>query len=111
MLFGSIGCAIFYNILGNYALHLELTGMFLTTSLTQIGKGAQAISGVIGSLPGGQLTLLFFTLMSVVFMATTFDSSSYALASCASEKLEAHQEPARWQRLFWAFTLVVLPCR
>jgi BCCT family betaine/carnitine transporter len=109
MLFGSIGCAIFYNILGNYALHLELTGMFLTTSLTQIGKGAQAISGVIGSLPGGQLTLLFFTLMSVVFMATTFDSSSYALASCASEKLEAHQEPARWQRLFWAFTLVVLP--
>ena len=42
-------------------------------------------------------------------MATTFDSTSYALASCATEKLEAHQEPARWHRLFWAFTLVVLP--
>ncbi|MBD73201.1 MAG: choline transporter [Candidatus Marinimicrobia bacterium] len=109
MLFGSIGCAVFYNILGNYALHLELTGDFLTTNLIQIGKGAQAISGVIGSLPGGQITLLFFTIMSVVFMATTFDSSSYALASCASEKLEAHQEPARWQRLFWAFTLIILP--
>jgi BCCT family betaine/carnitine transporter len=47
--------------------------------------------------------------MSVVFMATTFDSTSYALASCATEKLEAHQEPARWHRLFWAFTLVILP--
>jgi BCCT family betaine/carnitine transporter len=64
---------------------------------------------VVGSLPGGHVTLLLFTLMSVVFMATTFDSTSYALASCATEKLEAHQEPARWHRLFWAFTLVILP--
>ena len=109
MLFGSVGCAVFYNILGNYSLHLELTGSFFTTSFIQIGKGAQAISGVIGTLPGGQFTLLLFTIMSIVFMATTFDSSSYALASCASNKLESHQEPSRWQRLFWAFTLVVLP--
>ena len=107
--FGSIGCAMFYNILGNYALHLELSGQFLTTTLIHLGKGAHAISGVIGSLPGGHVTLLLFTLMSVVFMATTFDSTSYALASCATEKLEAHQEPARWHRLFWAFTLIVLP--
>ena len=42
-------------------------------------------------------------------MATTFDSTSYALALCATEKLEPDQEPARWQRLFWAFTLVILP--
>jgi BCCT family betaine/carnitine transporter len=107
--FGSIGCAIFYNILGNFALHLELSGQFLTTTLIHLGRGAHAISGVVGSLPGGHVTLLLFTLMSVVFMATTFDSTSYALASCATEKLEAHQEPARWHRLFWAFTLVVLP--
>jgi len=107
--FGSIGCAIFYNILGNYALHLELTGQFLTTQLIHLGKAAHAIPGVIGSLPGGHLTIFFFTLMSVVFMATTFDSTSYALASCATEKLEAHQEPERWHRLFWAFTLLILP--
>ena len=107
--FGSIGCAIFYNILGNYALHLEITGQFLTTQLIHLGKAAHAIPGVIGSLPGGHLTIFFFTLMSVIFMATTFDSTSYALASCATEKLEAHQEPERWHRLFWAFTLLILP--
>ena len=109
ILFGSLGCAIFYNILGNFALHLELSGQFLTTTLIHLGRGAHAISGVVSSLPGGHVTLFLFTLMSVVFMATTFDSTSYALASCATKKLEAHQEPARWQRLFWAFTLVVLP--
>ena len=107
--FGSIGCAIFYNILGNYALHLEITGQFLTTQLIHLGKAAHAIPGVIGSLPGGHFTIFLFTLMSVVFMATTFDSTSYALASCATEKLEAHQEPERWHRLFWAFTLLILP--
>ena len=109
LFFGSIGCAIFYNILGNYALHLELSGQFLTTALIHFGKGAHAIYGMIGSLQGGHITLFLFTLMSVVFMATTFDSTSYAQASCATEKMEAHQEPARWHRLFWAFTLVILP--
>jgi len=109
LFFGSFGCAIFYNILGNYALHLELSGVFLTTSLIEIGGGAQAISGIISSLPGQNITLFFFTAMSVVFMATTFDSSSYALASCATERLEPNQDPERWQRLFWAFTLILLP--
>ena len=107
--FGSMGCAVFYSVLGNYALHLELTGSFFTTSFIEIGKGAQTIAGVISTLPGGKLTLFLFTLMSSVFMATTFDSSSYALASCASEKLEEDNEPEKWQRLFWAFTLILLP--
>lgn len=109
LFFGSMGCAIFYNILGNYALSLELSGEFITTQLIHLGKAASAISGVVGSLPGGHITIFLFTLMSVVFMATTFDSTSYALALCATEKLEPDQEPERWQRLFWAFTLVILP--
>tara|TARA_B100001250_G_scaffold156270_1_gene134349 strand:- start:3226 stop:4713 length:1488 start_codon:yes stop_codon:yes gene_type:complete len=109
LFFGSMGCAIFYNILGNYALSLELSGQFITTQLIHLGKAASAISGVVGSLPGEHLTIFLFTLMSIVFMATTFDSTSYALALCATEKLEPDQEPARWQRLFWSFTLVILP--
>jgi BCCT family betaine/carnitine transporter len=31
------------------------------------------------------------------------------LASCSTEKLPANQDPSRWQRLFWAFTLILLP--
>lgn len=42
-------------------------------------------------------------------MATSFDSTSYTLASCTTKQLHAHQDPARWQRLFWAFTLILLP--
>ena len=42
-------------------------------------------------------------------MATTFDSTAYALASCSTDRLEAKDDPPAWQRLFWAFALVVLP--
>ena len=109
LFFGSIGCAIFYCVLGNYALDLELNGVYMTTEAISAGKAAHAIPNIISSLPGGQITLLLFCLMSITFMATTFDSTSYALASCAADKLEAKDDPPSWQRLFWAFALVLLP--
>jgi BCCT family betaine/carnitine transporter len=107
--FGSIGCAFFYNVLGNFALDLELNNVFLTTDWINAGRPEMAIPGVILNLPFGTFTLIIFCIMSVIFMATSFDSTSYTLASCASQKLEANQEPAKWQRLFWAFVLIILP--
>ena len=107
LFFGSFGCAIYYIILGNYALHLELNDIISVTG-TLAEKGAPAaIISVIASL--GWIVLSFFCLVSVIFMATTYNSSSYALASCASSKIRPGQSPARWHRLFWAFALAVLP--
>ncbi len=110
MLFGSAGCAIYYIILGNYALHLELfdKGFSVTGMVAEQGAPA-AIAAVIGSLPLGRLMLALFCLVSVVFMATTYNSSSYALASCASGRMGTGQAPARWHRLFWALSLIALP--
>jgi BCCT family betaine/carnitine transporter len=42
-------------------------------------------------------------------VATTYDSASYTLASTATEKLSEGQSPARWNRLFWAGVLGILP--
>ncbi len=44
-----------------------------------------------------------------IFMATTFDSTAYSLAACASRELPGGAEPSRWHRLFWAIALAVLP--
>ena len=109
LIFGSVGCAVFYCVLGNYALDLELSGAYLTTEAIGLGRAAHAIPNIISNLPGGQVTVFLFCLMSVTFMATTFDSTSYALASCATDRLEAQDDPPSWQRLFWAFALVALP--
>jgi BCCT family betaine/carnitine transporter len=50
-----------------------------------------------------------FCLVSVIFCATTYDSASYTLAACATRRLAAGDEPARWHRLFWAIALALLP--
>lgn len=107
--FGSFGCAIYYVILGNYALHLELNDILsVTDTLGERGAPA-AIIAVIASLPLSKYILLLFCLVSVIFLATTYDSASYALASSASKELKPDQSPARWHRLFWAFALAFLP--
>ncbi|MFY0624896.1 MAG: BCCT family transporter [Reichenbachiella sp.] len=109
MLFGSLGCTIFYGVLGNYALDLHLNGKLNILEMVENSSPAKAIAHIIASLPFGNMMLFMFCTMSVIFMATSFDSTSYTLASCASEKLEAHKDPERWQRLFWAFALIILP--
>ena len=50
-----------------------------------------------------------FTIMSIIFAATTYDSASYTLASSATLHLPAGDDPARWHRVFWAFALGVMP--
>jgi BCCT family betaine/carnitine transporter len=109
LFFGSFGCAVYYIVLGNYALHLEMNqSVPIMETLAQKGPPS-AIIAVIASLPLGKVMLLLFCVVSIVFMATTYNSSSYAMASCASSKIRTGQDPAKWHRLFWAFALVLLP--
>lgn len=107
LLFGSAGCALFFSIMGNYALSTEISGLVNSSSMVQQGNGAEAVIAVIGSLPGGAIAVLFFSVMSLIFMATSFDSTSYVLATTSSK--DFNKEPEKWQRLFWAFFLVLLP--
>jgi len=106
---GSLGCAIFYMVLGNYALHLQETGVLDVVAIQQESKPPAAIIGVVATLPMAKVVVPFFCVISLIFLATTYDSASYALASSASVKIAENQPPARWHRLFWAFMLALLP--
>ena len=107
LLFGSAGCMLFYGIIGNYALFNEISEVFISTDLVKADEAPKAIIQVIKTLPMGSMVVGFFALMSVVFMATSFDSTSYVLSACTTKELS--EEPQRWLRLFWAFVLIVLP--
>ena len=61
------------NVLGNYALSTELSGLVNSSSLVMEGRGADAVIEVIGSLPGGIIPIIVFSVMSLIFMATSFD--------------------------------------
>ena len=106
---GSLGCAIFYMVLGNYALYLQQTNVYDIVSVKNELGAPAAIIRVVATLPMEAVIVPFFCAISLVFLATTYDSASYALASSASTKLAEDQPPARWHRLFWAFMLALLP--
>lgn len=109
LLFGTLGCWIFYFILGNYSLSLQLQNVSsVTDSLADNGMYI-TVANVISHLPLGALALAWFAVVSVISVATTYDSASYTLASTATRELEEGNDPARWHRLFWAAVLGMLP--
>lgn len=107
--FGSLGAAVFYIVLGNYAMHLDLQGVLDVTGMIANGREPSAIAAVIKSLPFGQIALAVFLLVAIVLLATTYDSASHTLASVSTQRLEAGRDPARWNRVFWACALGFLP--
>jgi BCCT family betaine/carnitine transporter len=109
LIFGSLGSWIFYMIIGNYALFLQLEEQLDFVNIMNTVSGNAAIVATLETLPLAPLVIGVFAVVSIVFAATTYDSASYSLASGATLHLEAGDDPARWHRVFWAFALAVLP--
>ena len=102
LVLGTLGCALFYAVLGNYSMHLDLSGALPVRDIAAQAGTETAIAQSIGFLPLGPLVLAVFALVAIVFIATTYDSASYCLAASATRNLPEGTHPARWHRLFWA---------
>tara|TARA_R100000005_G_C5003821_1_gene212517 strand:+ start:10252 stop:11784 length:1533 start_codon:yes stop_codon:yes gene_type:complete len=109
LVYGSLGAAVFFIVFGNYALHLELNDLLQVTRIMAEQSESAAIAQVFQSLPLGQVALAAFLVVAVVFLATTYDSASFTLASVSTYAIHAGENPARWLRVFWACALGVLP--
>lgn len=109
LIFGSLGCWVFYIVFGNYSLSLQLSGEVDFVTITNSVGGDAAIVAALETLPLPTLVITAFAIMSIIFAATTYDSASYTLASGATLHLRAGDDPARWHRVFWAFALAVMP--
>ena len=106
---GSLGCALFFMILGNYAMHLELSGAYpVVEKIAEMGP-SWAIAAIIELLPMGVFWLLFVSTVGMIFTATTYDSATYTLAAGATQYLRSDQHPIRMHRVYWAFALGLLP--
>ncbi|WP_051353074.1 BCCT family transporter [Thalassobacillus devorans] len=107
VLFGSLGTVLFFGILGNYSMYLQLSGQYpVIETLNQQGAPA-AIIGTLTELPLATLAIIVFVLLATIFLSTTYDSGSYVIASVVQKHVEG--EPLRWNRLFWALALSILP--
>ena len=107
--YGSLGCALFFIILGNFAAHLDLTGALPVATLLQTGDPADIISSVIGFLPMGNGARVVFSLITIIFIAAAYNAKSYGLAASTTVGLKVGQDPARWNRVFWSLFIGLLP--
>lgn len=107
ILYGTLGCILFFGIMGNYGLYMQLTGSYDVINVLNNQGASAAIISIVSQLPIGLFMVFIFTVLAIIFLATTFDSSSYILASVVQHKVEG--EPLKWNRLFWAFGLCFMP--
>ncbi len=108
--YGSAGCALFFIVLGNFSLSLQLDGTY--DLVEKVGEGispAVIMSEVISFLPYPKVWLAYLAVIGLIFTATTYDSASYVLASGSSKSFGESKQPARWLRVFWALGLGALP--
>ena len=109
LVWGSLGCALFFMILGNFTLNLELTDQMPVVAETQSFSPSYALSHALTYLPGSSFWLVFVVVIGTIFTATTYDSAAYTLAAGATDQLRPGQHPERWHRVFWALALGTLP--
>jgi len=107
--YGTLGCVAFFVVLGNYAAFLELNGVVNVLEQVQTSGAPHAILSVLSTLPAASLVILLFTVVCVIFAATSYDSAAYTLAIAATRDLPEAQHPSRAHRIFWAFLLGFLP--
>ncbi|MBG0791338.1 MAG: BCCT family transporter [Desulfovibrionaceae bacterium] len=109
VIIASLGCGSFYLVFGNFGQYLQLTGQLDVVSMVKSVKGATAIMAVADFIPMASLYKIVFATVTAISMATTFDAVSFALAATTTLKLTPDEEPARWNRLFWAVSLGLVP--
>ena len=109
VILASLGCGLFYMVFGNFGLHLQTTGQLDVVEMVKTVKGATAFMNVAEFIPLSGAFQLVFALVTAISMATTFDAVSFALAATTTAKITPEDEPARWNRLFWAICLALVP--
>jgi BCCT family betaine/carnitine transporter len=109
MFWGSLGGWLFYIVMGNYSMYLELNGIVDITGIMSSQSPDAAIVAMLETLPLAAIAIAVFSIIAIIFAATTYDSVSYTLASSATLHLKAGDDPARWHRVVWALALGIMP--
>ncbi len=114
VLWGSLGSWIFFSILGNYSMGLQLasqnpevyTGRGLDVIAVFNNVGVEwAVVETIAAAPLGTVLLAAFVVLAFISMVTGQTTIAFTLAAVTTKELKAEEEPARWNSFGWALIL------
>ena len=109
ILIGSFGCIFSMSILSNLSISLFETNILNSPFLIEnkIMTREELIVETIGSLEYSKFLLIGFGVICIIFLCTTYDSSSYVLANASMTSSET--ESSSNLRLIYALLLVIQP--
>jgi BCCT family betaine/carnitine transporter len=108
VLWPALGSSAFFAIWGGYAIHLTTQNLLPVDQILTAEGMPAAVVAILQTLPLAKVTLVAFALLSFVFLATTLDSSAYAVACVCTREMPAHGDPPRWLRMLWTFAIAGL---
>ena len=98
---GAFGCMIFYMIMPNFGIHLQITGAAdLSKTLNEAGRGGVIIE-MMKQAPAGSFMVVLFTLVVLVSYITGHITVGYSLAAASEKRLKGEQDPQLWNVTFW----------
>ena len=106
---GSVGCFLYFGVLGSLSLHRQINGMVDMVGMLANGEDTLAIVQVMRSLPFGAVFMVMFCISSLLFLATTLDGAAFTMASTSSPGLKNSEDPNPFLRLFWCIMLSLVP--
>lgn len=99
-----IATTVWFTLLGGSGIYYQLTGAIdLTEALNNFQFDVATLT-VAQALPGGTLMALAILLLTTIFVATTGDSMSYAIAMVSA----GHDEPSSLLRAFWGIVMALM---
>lgn len=99
-----IATTIWFTLLGGSGIYYELTGAVNLSETLQNFNFDQATIAVAQALPGGTFMAAAILLLTTIFVATTGDSMSYAIAVVSA----GHDQPHTAIRAFWGIAMAVM---
>lgn len=103
-LIAPIATTLWFTLLGGSGIYHQLAGTFDLTDALNNFRFDVATLTVAQALPGGTWMAAAILLLTTIFVATTGDSMSYAIAMVGA----GHDEPNPWVRVFWGGAMAMM---
>ncbi|MGM0823335.1 MAG: BCCT family transporter [Pseudomonadota bacterium] len=99
-----IATSVWFTLLGGSGIYYQLNGAIELTEALNNFQFDVATLTVAQALPGGTWMALAILLLTTIFVATTGDSMSYAIAVVGA----GHDDPSPYVRAFWGIAMALM---
>jgi len=106
---GSTGCFLFFGVVSSLSMDRQIRGLVDMVGMLGAGQDTVAIIEVLRTLPFSSIFMIIFSVVSILFLATTLDGAAFTMAATATPGLGENEEPHPIHRLFWCVTLALVP--